>query len=113
MDLMKLIDVWLANRKLYVKFDGQTSCIYPRIVSTIKDILLYFIYIPYFDKTPITNFADDNKTIKFNFKINSLIPKINMGKKLEMIVKWLKDSGLKVNKSKTELCLFQQNDTPK
>ena len=33
--------------------------------------------------------------------------------KLEMIVKWLKDSGLKVNESKTEICLFHRNDTRK
>ena len=34
-----------------------------------------------------------------------------MERKLEMITKWLKDSGLKVNKSKTEICLFHRNDT--
>ena len=33
-----------------------------------------------------------------------------MQKKLEMIVKWLKDSGLVVNEEKTELCLFHRND---
>ena len=30
---------------------------------------------------------------------------------LEMIIKWLKDSGLKVNDSKTEMCLFYRADT--
>jgi hypothetical protein len=29
---------------------------------------------------------------------------------LEIIVKWLKDSGLMVNSSKTEICLFHRND---
>ena len=29
-----------------------------------------------------------------------------------MITKWLKDSGLAVNESKTELCLFHRNDKP-
>ena len=29
-----------------------------------------------------------------------------------MITKWLRDSGLVVNKSKTEACLFHQNDHP-
>ena len=29
---------------------------------------------------------------------------------LEMIIKWLKDSGLKVNDSKTEICLFHKAD---
>ena len=34
-----------------------------------------------------------------------------MQKRLEMIVKWLKDSGLVVNEKKTELCLFHCNDS--
>ena len=32
--------------------------------------------------------------------------------RLEMITKWLKDSGLIVNEGKTELCLFHRNDNP-
>ena len=37
---------------------------------------------------------------------------IDMEKSLEMITKWLRDSGLKVNESKTELCLFHRLDQP-
>jgi hypothetical protein len=29
-----------------------------------------------------------------------------------MIVKWLKDSGIKLNGGKTEMCLFHRNDQP-
>ena len=36
-----------------------------------------------------------------------------MNKTLEMIIKWLKDSGLKVNNSKTELCIFSKSDVAK
>ena len=32
--------------------------------------------------------------------------------KLEKITKWLRDSGLKVNESKTEMCLFHRKDCP-
>ena len=32
--------------------------------------------------------------------------------KLEVITKWLKDSGLVVNEKKTELCLFHKNPQP-
>ena len=35
-----------------------------------------------------------------------------MEKKLEMIVKWLRGSGLVVNEGKTEVCLFNRNDHP-
>jgi uncharacterized protein YjiK len=36
---------------------------------------------------------------------------VDIQKKLEMIPKWLKDSGLTVNESKTQLCLFHRNET--
>ena len=36
----------------------------------------------------------------------------NMERRLEMIVKWLKDSGLVVNEEKTEICLFYKRDHP-
>ena len=35
-----------------------------------------------------------------------------MTEKLQIISNWLKSSGLKVNESKTELCLFYRKDTP-
>ena len=35
-----------------------------------------------------------------------------METKLKLIIKWLKDSGLKVNEAKTEVCLFYRKDTP-
>ena len=37
---------------------------------------------------------------------------INLEKRLEMITKWLRDSGLVVNESKTEACLFHTQDQP-
>ena len=36
----------------------------------------------------------------------------NLEKRLEMITKWLKGSGLVVNEFKTEICLFHYNDQP-
>jgi hypothetical protein len=33
-----------------------------------------------------------------------------LGRELEKIIKWLKGSGLKVNESKTELCIFHRSD---
>ena len=35
-----------------------------------------------------------------------------MEKRLEMMTKWLKDSGLTVNEAKTEVCLFYARDHP-
>ena len=64
---------------------------------------------PLFDLAKMTKFADDNFIIKCNTVLTALIN--DMKQTLEMIIKWLKDSGLKVNDSKTELCLFHRADT--
>ena len=116
MDLVKLIEVWLTDRKIYVEVDGQVSRILDTADGTIQGSvlgpILYAIFVsPLFDLVNLTNFADDNFILEFNSKINDLI--INMEAKLEMITKWLKDSGLKVNENKTEICLFHRNDPQK
>ncbi len=43
-----------------------------------------------------------------NSILSNLIDNLEM--ELEMIIKWLKDSGLVVNSGKTEICLFHIND---
>ena len=63
-----------------------------------------------FDIANITNFADDNFSLVLNKEIGALV--VDLERKLEMITKWLRDSGLVVNESKTELCLFHKNDQP-
>ena len=113
MDLIGLIEVWLTDRKFYVEIGGICSRIYDSNDGTIQGSvlgpILYAIFVsPLFDLTNLTNFADDNFIIEFNSQINCLITDLEM--KLEMIVKWLKDSGLKVNENKTELCMFHRND---
>ena len=35
---------------------------------------------------------------------------VDLEKDLEIMTKWLRDSGLKVNEEKTELCLFHRFD---
>ena len=60
--------------------------------------------------TPFHAFADDNQIMESNKDIEQL--KISMKLKLEVITKWLKDSGLVVNEKKTELCLFHKNPQP-
>ena len=114
MDLVKLIEVWLTERKFYVELDGEVSHVLDSEDGTIQGSvlgpILYAIFVsPLFDLANLTNFADDNFILEFNSNINDLIP--NMERKLEMITKWLKDSGLKVNENKTEICLFHRNDT--
>ena len=56
------------------------------------------------------NVQDDNYALEWNKDKHVLLR--DMREKLERITKWLTDSGLKVNESKTELCLFHRKDQP-
>ena len=114
-DVVALIDVWLRDRYFYVEVAGLNSCFYEinsgTIQGSILGPILYAIYVsPLFDLTDLSNFADDNFILTFNRNKN--LCKFEMEAKLKIITKWLKDSGLKVNESKTELCHFHRNDTP-
>jgi histidinol dehydrogenase len=53
-------------------------------------------------------FADDTFVQKVNKSLPNLIK--SMKKKMEAISKKLKKSGLVVNETNTELCLFHRND---
>ena len=61
-----------------------------------------------FDLTPFFAFADDNHAMVSGPVLLTLIE--DMQTKIEMMTKWLRSSGLTVNESKTEVCLFHKND---
>ena len=112
-DLIVLIGNWLSLRYFYVSVGGLSSIVHSLDVGTVQGSILgpilYAIFVsPLFDLADMTKFADDNFVIKCNKHIANLIT--DMKKTLEMIIKWLKDSGLKVNDSKTELCVFHRAD---
>ena len=48
--------------------------------------------------------------MEHNKRIETLI--IDMETRLELMMKWLRQSGLIVNEEKTELCLFYKSDHP-
>ena len=64
--------------------------------------------MPLLDLVKITLFADDNYILVWNKHRGQLVT--DMEQKLTVIRDWLKNSGLKVNNSKTELCLFHRKD---
>jgi hypothetical protein len=69
--------------------------------------ILYAIYVaPVFDLVLMSSFADDNFTLKWNSKKNDLIK--DMEQEFEMLTKWLRDSGLKVNDDKLKLYYFTE-----
>ena len=110
-DVIALIEIWLNNRMFYVDVNGNASYLKTSDTGTIQGSrlgpILYAIYIsPIFDLEKMTNYADDNFIIKTNKNLTQLI--VDLRKSLEAITKWLKKSGLKVNDSKTEVCLFHR-----
>jgi endonuclease/exonuclease/phosphatase family metal-dependent hydrolase len=111
-DLIALVSVWLRNRSYYVSVDGENSIIHDIQLGTIQGSILgpilYAIFVsPLFDVEYFLAFADDNYVPKFGFDQESLIK--DMEKALEAITKWMRDSGLAVNKIKTEVCLFYKH----
>ena len=113
MDVINLIRIWLSDRTYYVTAKGTNSFIRLSEIGTIQGSILgpflYAIYVaPLQDLYEITLFADDNYPLASNKDLNILIKQFE--EKMNNIIKWLKDSGLKINESKTELCLFHRND---
>jgi hypothetical protein len=114
-DLVGLIEVWLRNRFFYVEVSDHSSNLLEINTGTIQGSILgpilYAIYVaPLFDLTDLSNFADDNFILSIHKIKEQAIESIEI--KLKIIIKWLTDSGLKVNEQKTELCLFYRKDTP-
>ena len=70
---------------------------------------LYALYVaPLQDLTECILFADDNFPMETSNDINQLVT--NLKVKLELMMKWRSQSGLKVNDDKTELCIFLKDD---
>ena len=114
-DIVRLIELWLTRRSFYVSIDGINSLVIDleggTIQGSILGPLLYAIYVsPLYDLLKITTFADDNFVIRWNTNMEVLINE--MKKDLEIMTKWLKNSGMKVNDSKTEICVFHRLDAP-
>ena len=61
---------------------------------------------PLFDIVPMLAFADNSYKVESGTNKTDLVK--DMEKSLEAIIKWLKNSGLKVNNEKTDMCLFYE-----
>ena len=114
-DIIELVKNWLTERYFYVSIDGNNSYVHLSGVGTVQGSILgpvlYAIFVsPLFDLVKLTLFADDNYVIRWNRCINLLV--VDMQRSVELITKWLRQSGMKVNEAKTEVCLFFRKDHP-
>ena len=110
-DIIELLEIWLRDRFFYVEANGSNSRVIENDIGTIQGSILgpilYAIFIrPLYDIEKMKTFADDNYIISAN-KIKEVALR-DLEIKLQKIIKWLKDSGLKVNENKTELSVFHR-----
>ena len=79
------------------------------VQGSVLGPVLYAIFVaPMYDLEDMSSFADDNFTIRWHSNFQTMIQ--NLETSLTKITKWLKDSGLVVNETKTEVCLFGRQD---
>jgi hypothetical protein len=113
-DVIDLIEVWLKERSYYVIIDVINSVLFDVLQGTVQESILgpvlYAIFVSRMLKIDFfLSFMDDTFIPKSNNCKSTMIK--DMEKSIESLTKWLKNSGLKVNNNKTELCLFYKNDT--
>jgi hypothetical protein len=113
-DMITLISEWLSTRYSYVGLDIGNSIVHCTRVGTVQGSILgpilYALFVsPLFDLANMTLFADDNYVVHRSRQISELL--IDMKRSIDIIIKWLSQSGLKVNGEKTEICLFYRKDT--
>jgi hypothetical protein len=115
MDVVDLIKLWLEDRSFYISIDVNNSMQLDLVCGTIQGSILGPILYAIYDKSLFdlhnyTNFADDNFIIRWSSYMGSLT--VDLKGSLEDITMWLRGSGLVVNESKTELCVFHGLDRP-
>ena len=115
-DITSLIKVWLSERSYYVTVDGSSSILYDLLLGTVQGSILgpvlYAIFVsPLFDLEDFFAFADDTFILRIGSDMGLVIR--SMEKSLAVIIKWMKQSGLKINESKTELCVFYKHEIAK
>ena len=77
------------------------------VQGSILGPVLYSLFIrPLYDIENLIKIADDNYIINLNKNKKTALKDLEL--KLERILKWLEESGLKVNKIKTELTGFHR-----
>jgi hypothetical protein len=98
---------------LDVSVHGNNSKLYELLLGTVQSTLiepmLFDIFVaPLFDLEMLLAFADDIFIPRTGKDVVHLIQDLETS--MENIAKWIKDSGLKLNGTKTEICMFNRSD---
>jgi len=115
-DVINLIGDWLTDRQAYVEVGGETSYIFEVPEGTVQGSvlgpLLFAIFIaPMFELENVASFADDSYLGARSDNLVELMAKISRSS--TNLTHWFKSSGLVVNETKTEFCVFHKNKKSK
>ena len=113
-DITNLLEVWLKNRQSYVEVRNCCSQYYDSNCGTVQGSILgpvlFSLFVsPLLEKEDLISYADDNYLIKGHKVKEIALQRLQF--QLERVMKWLTNSGLKVNAEKTELVVFHRSDT--
>ena len=98
--IVSIISVWPKNISFYVMVVDESLDVHLLDAGTVQGSILgpilYAIFVsPMFDLAKMTLFADDNYLVCWNRTVQELID--DTTKTIELVIKWLHQSGLKVN----------------
>ena len=112
--IVSIIKEWLSGRYFYCEVGGSTSELFKlehgTVQGSILGPILFAIYISPLQRAIRESviFADDNYVINHDGNKNEVIKKTILS--VQVASGWLTDNGLKINQSKTEVCLFHKKD---
>jgi len=115
-DILSLLKEWLSDQYFYVEIENNISYYrkskYGEIQGLVLGLILFNVFLrPIYNLAKLLSYADDNYLLKHDKDLLATICKCKI--KSEFLLSWLLKSGLKVNESKTKICIFHRNDIPK
>ena len=112
-DIISLIRIWLSNRSYYVTVDGSNLILFDLLLGTVQGSILgpilYAIFVsPVFDQEDLFAFADDTFILRMGTNVSFAVNKMEVS--IAAIIKWMRQSGLKINENKSEVCTFYKHE---
>ena len=112
-DLRGLLRDWLDERKCYVEVGEQVSaffdCNHGTLQGSVLGPVLFCLFIrPLYDIEDLITYADDNYFGESDADMDVATRKLVT--RMEIAIRWLTMSGLKINTAKTELCIFHRRN---
>jgi len=110
-DIINILKNWLTGRKAYVECGWEVSDLFPVTDGTVQGSvlgpILFAIFVrPMSEMFECTSFADDSYIDDGDYNLELLVQRLQSN--ATRLAMWFKNSGLVVNESKTEICIFHK-----